>query len=55
MIKSREWYNESSSFYNNLMKRQSFRATRKDNLIQTRIKSREWYNESSSNNLMKRQ
>ena len=23
-IKSREWYNESSSFSNNLMKRQSF-------------------------------
>ena len=58
-IKSREWYIESSSFFNNLMKRQSFRAMRGGggNLIQTRIKSREWYIESSSffNNLMKRQ
>ena len=43
-IKSRERYNESSSFSNNLMKRQSLGA----NWIQIRIKSRERYNELSS-------
>ena len=48
-IKSRERYNESSSFSNNLMKRQSFRASLErggggGNGIQTRIKSRERFN-----------
>ena len=59
--KSRERYNESSSFLNYLMKRLSFRASRGGGggggRIHTRIKSRERSNESSSfsNNLMKRQ
>ena len=52
-IKSRELYNESSSFSNDLMTRKSsFRALRGRGggiiLIQTRIKSRKRYNESSS-------
>ena len=59
-IKSRERYNESSSFSNDLMKRKSFRASRGrggGGLNSDEDYFRERYNESSSfsNNLMKLQ
>ena len=57
-FKSRKRDDESTSFSNNLMKRQNFRASHGGgSFVQIRIKSREHYTESSafSHNLMKLQ